>query len=75
MPSRTSRSIKPLALALAVGVAAVACGGSTDGGSTDGASPSDAGVAGEGRLSAALNGSGATFPKPFYEVVIASYQQ
>ena len=71
MPSRTSRSIKTLALALAVGVAAVACG---DGGAESADQPAG-GAAGEPRLTATLNGSGATFPKPFYEEVIPAYQQ
>ena len=67
MPFRTSRLAKPFAVALAVAVGAVACGGSE---TADGP-----GGNGEPRLSATLNGSGATFPKPFYEEVIAAYSE
>src|SRR5919202_5260655 len=60
-------------LAISLAVVATACGGSAD----DTKSPSGGGAdtPKEAQLAATLNGSGATFPKGFYEVVIAGYKQ
>ncbi len=60
-------------LALAVGLATVAAGCAAGGTGTDG-SASGGGATG-GALSATVAGSGATFPKPFYEEVIAAYSE
>ncbi len=67
MPFRTTRRTRPLVLILALAVGAVACGGGDTAGS------GGSGTQDEPRLNATLNGSGATFPKPFYEEVIAAY--
>ncbi|MGH9264695.1 MAG: phosphate ABC transporter substrate-binding protein PstS, partial [Acidimicrobiales bacterium] len=64
---RSPRSTSLVAALLAVALVGVACGGG--GGDTPG------GGAGQPRLTATLNGSGATFPKAFYEVAIAGYRQ
>jgi phosphate transport system substrate-binding protein len=68
------RLAMPVALLL-VSIMAAACGGDSDNGSTNG--PTGGGTAStkEAPLSATLDGSGATFPKGFYEVVIAGYKQ
>ena len=72
MHRSTSRFVKPFALALTLAVGAVACGDSTD----TAEEPSSGGATRtEGTLSGTLNGSGATFPKPFYEEVIAAYKE
>ncbi|HVL07358.1 MAG TPA: phosphate ABC transporter substrate-binding protein PstS [Acidimicrobiales bacterium] len=63
-----------LAALLALAMVAVSCGGSDDDGGT-GATGGGGAQTTEARLSATLNASGATFPKPFYEVVIAGYQK
>ena len=74
MRRSSTRSAGPLAAMLAVALLAVACGGSDDPtASTD--AGAGTGATGEARLSATLNGSGATFPKSFYEVAIAGYQK
>lgn len=54
---------------------AAACGGGDD--DTTDATGSDSGQTGttEARLSATLNASGATFPKAFYEAVVAGYKK
>ncbi len=63
--------VKALALAVTLGLAASACAA----GGTDTAG-SDSGGGGSDRpLAATLSGSGATFPKPFYEEVIAAYTE
>ncbi len=72
MPLRMSRLTKPFAFALTMGMAAVACAG----GGTDGIDQPALRAGGkEAQLTATLNGSGATFPKPFYEEVIAAYNE
>ena len=71
MRRSTSRSVKPLVLALTLAVGTAACAGSD---TTDTAS-AGSGRRPEPRLTGTLNGSGATFPKAFYEEVIAAYQE
>lgn len=66
-----ARSTVPGAAALALALLAAACGGGDD---TTATTPGGA-AAGETPLSATLNGSGATFPKSFYEVAIGGYKQ
>ena len=74
MQRRSTRFAGPVAALIALAMLAVACGGGGDD-----ASDSSAGQEGtattEARLSATLNASGATFPKGFYEVVIAGYKK
>ena len=62
------RSVRLPAALLAVALLAAACGDGGDGQSGDGAP-------GGPRLTATLNGSGATFPQPFYEAVIAEFNR
>jgi phosphate transport system substrate-binding protein len=62
---RPLRSVRLLAVLLAASTVAAGCGGDESGG----------GGSGGPRLSATLNGSGATFPQPFYEAVIAEFQK
>ena len=74
MHPRKIRFTGLLAGVLALAMVTVACGGDDDGGTTatgDGGSTQTT----EARLSATLNASGATFPKAFYEVVVASYKK
>ena len=75
MRRKSARLTGPLAALLAMALLAVGCGGSDDTptASTDNTAPGAAAT--EARLSATLNGSGATFPKSFYEVAIAGYQK
>ena len=68
MHRSTSRLVKPFALAVIVALGGVACAGGGSGTDDLGAG---GGAGSEGALRASLNGSGATFPKPFYEEVIA----
>ncbi len=77
MRRRSARSAGPLAALLAVAMLAMACGGSNDTpeASTDTDAGGTASAARETPLSATLNGSGATFPKAFYEVSIAGYKK
>lgn len=65
------------AAALSLALIAGACGGSdTPNATTDDTTGAGAtATAKEPALSATLNGSGATFPKGFYEVAIAGYQK
>ena len=63
------RPTAPFAAVLALALLAIACGGGND---TNTAAGADAG---RPRLTATLNASGATFPKPFYEVAIAGYRE
>ena len=74
MRRRPVRSAGPLAVLVALALLTAACGGGGDDTTTPG---SDAGgtATTEARLSATLNASGATFPKGFYEVVIAGYKK
>jgi phosphate transport system substrate-binding protein len=77
MRRRSTRFAGPLAGALSLALLASACGGSgdkTDTASTDTGGQSTA-TTKEPALSATLNASGATFPKGFYEVVIAGYKK
>lgn len=69
VPRRSARSTGLVAAVLAVALVAVACGGGDDTGASAGGSLD------QPRLTATLNGSGATFPKAFYEVAIAGYKQ
>jgi phosphate transport system substrate-binding protein len=73
MRPRSSRFAGLVAPLVALAMVAVACGGGDD----DTTTSSGAGgtQTTEPRLSATLNASGATFPKGFYEVVIAGYQK
>ena len=66
-PRSALRSARVLAAVLAVSLLAAACGGDSDDQSGGGTS--------EPQLSATLNGSGATFPQPFYEAVIAEFKK
>ena len=66
-----SRSIPLLAGALAAGLILTACGGS--GGGT--AAGSTSGSGGPGLAATTLNGSGATFPKAFYEAAIDGFSE
>ena len=61
------RAIQLLAAGLVLAMAAVACGSSDDSGTSSGTTQAPL-------ASATLNGSGATFPKAFYEVVIDAYK-
>ncbi len=74
MRRRSARFAGPIAALVAVAVLAVACGGRDDDSTAPG---TDAGgtASTEPRLSATLNAAGATFPKGFYEVVIAGYKR
>lgn len=72
MRPRRFRFTGPLAALVALAMLAVACGGGDD----DGSETSGGGTGTtEARLSATLNASGATFPKAFYEVVVAGYKK
>ncbi|MDQ4134520.1 MAG: phosphate ABC transporter substrate-binding protein PstS [Actinomycetota bacterium] len=74
MRRRSVRFAGPLAALVALAMLTVACGGGDD----DTTAPvTDAGgtATTEARLSATLNAAGATFPKGFYEVVIAGYKK
>ena len=71
MHRSTSRLIKPFALVVTMAVGAVACAGSDSTDTTSGGSVGQSGP----RVTATLNGSGATFPKAFYEEVIAAYTE
>jgi phosphate transport system substrate-binding protein len=70
MRRRSTRFAVPVAAALSLALLATACGGSDK---KDSAGQSTATT--EPALSATLNASGATFPKAFYEVVIAGYKK
>lgn len=72
MHRSTSRFVKSLAVALTLAIATAACGGGDTG--TAG-QPAGGGAQQQAKLSGTLNGSGATFPKPYYEEVIRAYQQ
>ncbi len=76
MRRRSTRFAGPVAGLLGVALLASACGGSdkADTASTDTGSQATA-TTKEPALSATLNASGATFPKGFYEVVIAGYKK
>jgi len=69
-PRSNLRSARVLAAVLAVSLVAAACGGGSEeeGGGSGGQSS-------EPKLTATLNSSGATFPQPFYEAVIADFQK
>jgi phosphate transport system substrate-binding protein len=74
MRRRPVRSAAQLAALLVMALLAMACGDSDDPtASTD--TPAGGAATTQERLSATLNGSGATFPKSFYEVAIAGYQK
>ena len=74
MHRRSIRFAGPVPALIAVAMFAVACGGGGDDAS-DGSAGQGATATSEARLSATLNASGATFPKGFYEVVIAGYKK
>jgi phosphate transport system substrate-binding protein len=68
----TARTLPPwrlLAVLVALAVVGAACGGAKDNGA-----PS-AGTAAGPKLTATLNGSGATFPQAFYEEAIAAFKE
>lgn len=72
MRQRSERYTGPLAALIVLAMLTVACGG----GDGDASAPGIGGTATtEVRLAATLNASGATFPKGFYEVVIAGYKK
>ena len=71
MSGRSRRLSAPIAGLMALMMVTAACGGSGEDGTTAGGP----GTAKEAPLNATLNGSGATFPKAFYEVVIAEYKK
>lgn len=74
MRRTSTRSAGPLAALLAVALVAMACGDSDD--TTASTDTTSGGVAAnQAALSGTLNGSGATFPKSFYEVAIAGYKK
>lgn len=60
-----------LALLATVGLVATGCGSSSDSSDSGSSGSSGAGIDAVADLSGTLNGSGATFPKAFYEEVIA----
>jgi phosphate transport system substrate-binding protein len=66
-PRNISLIVRLLAVGVALAMAAVACGGSDDTGTSSGTTQAPL-------ASATLNGSGATFPKVFYEEAIAAYK-
>lgn len=71
VPRRSAHPTGLVAALLAVALIGVACGGGGDDtGTTTGGEQPD-----QRRLTATLNGSGATFPKAFYEVAIAGYKE
>ncbi|MDP8975481.1 MAG: phosphate ABC transporter substrate-binding protein PstS [Actinomycetota bacterium] len=65
-PRSALRSVRVLGAVLTVSLVSAACGGNGDEGSGGGS---------ESQLTATLNGSGATFPQPFYEAVIAEFKK
>ena len=72
MHRSTFRFVRPFAVAVTLAFGAAACaGGGTD---TDTLGAGSGGGS-DGGLRATLNGSGATFPKAFYEEVIAAYTE
>ncbi len=72
MHRSTFRFVRPFSVAVTLAFGAVACaGGGTD---TDNLGAGGGGGS-DGGLRATLNGSGATFPKAFYEEVIAAYTE
>ncbi len=73
---RGRRSLtRALALAVVLTLAAAACGDSGGGDEETTATTAGGSTQSEPKLSATLSGSGATFPKPFYEETIRAYQQ
>src|SRR5215210_5455796 len=77
MRRRPTRHAVPLAAIISLALFASSCGGNDDKtgtASTDTVRQSTA-TTKEPALSATLNASGATFPKAFYEVVIAGYKK
>ncbi|MDQ3569125.1 MAG: phosphate ABC transporter substrate-binding protein PstS [Actinomycetota bacterium] len=68
-PRSVLRSTRVLTAVLAVSLLGAACGESEEEGGGSG------GQSGEPKLTATLNGSGATFPQPFYEAVIAEFKE
>lgn len=79
MRSSKRRLVWLVALLAAVGLVAGACGSSSDSGtSTDTTKPAAGGATSEfdyEALSGTINGSGATFPKAFYEESIGAFQE
>lgn len=68
MTSRSSlRSARVLVAVITVSLVAAACGSDSE--------ESGSGGTSETQLTATLNGSGATFPQPFYESVIAEFKK
>ncbi|HSH62440.1 MAG TPA: phosphate ABC transporter substrate-binding protein PstS [Acidimicrobiales bacterium] len=66
-PRSSLRSARVLVAVITVSLVAAACGGGRDEGS--------GGSGSEPQLTATLNGSGATFPQPFYEAVIDEFKK
>lgn len=78
MPSGSVRSARlawPAAAALAVALVASGCGSSDEPTTSAGPGAGGSTATTEAPLSATLNGSGATFPKGFYEVAIVGYKK
>ena len=70
-----ARSARPLAAMVALAMLAMACGGGGEDSPTTAGNTAGGTATTEPRLSATLSASGATFPKSFYEVVIAGYRK
>ncbi|MGH9224331.1 MAG: phosphate ABC transporter substrate-binding protein PstS [Acidimicrobiales bacterium] len=73
----TRRMARLMGMVIALAIVTAACGDSSDIGSenSSGNQSSDSTTPKEAPINATLNASGATFPKAFYEVAIASYKQ
>lgn len=67
-PRSRLRSARVLVAVITVSLVAAACGGDSEEGSGSGGTS-------EAKLTATLNGSGATFPQPFYESVIGEFKK
>ncbi len=75
MRTRSARSAGPLAALLATAMLAVACGSDETPTAQTDTSVGGTATTREAQLTGSLNGSGATFPKGFYEVAIAGYKK
>ena len=67
MQMNSSRIARSVALSVVLALAGVACGSDDE--------PTTTGGGGQAQLTGTLKGSGATFPKAYYEVAIASFQE
>src|SRR5881397_3146695 len=74
-----ARTLRRLVSVLALSGVVAACGGGSSSPTTTAAGASSTGAAvtttTAAKLSATLNSSGATFPKPFYEEAIAAFKK